>query len=117
MSDINTVAEDVLLEIGGNPANKGFMYIVSAMETIDGNPEIQYCVTKLYETIGKQYSVNPINVERCIRYAKEEILSKGTLEDLNKYFMFASEKCYNGKFLVTLYLKINQKMRGMENAD
>ena len=117
MSDIKTVAEDVLLEIGGNPTNRGFMYIVSAMQAIDENPELQYCIGDLYAEVAKRHNKKSTIVERGIRHEKEEIFTFGNLKALDKYHLYVREKCPNGKFLATLYLKINWKMRGVENAD
>lgn len=117
MSDIKTVAEDVLLEIGGNPANKGFMYIVSAMQAIDEKSELQFKIGDLYVALAKEHSEKPSLIERCIRSERENILFRGDSEGLKKYSIPTKENCPNGKFLATLYLKINRKAGGKADAD
>ena len=118
MSDIKTVAEDVLLEIGGNPTNKGFAYIVSAMQAIDENPELQYCIGDLYAEIAKRHNKKSTMVERCIRHEREEILTFGNLKALDKYHLYGREKYPNGMFLTILYLAaIKRNIGGNADAD
>lgn len=109
--DIKEMVQDILLEIGGNPSTKGFQFIVDSILTIDKNPEIQYSVLQLYEIVAQKNNTKSANVERNIRYAKDEILTKGNLENLENYFHYIDDKFSNSKFLATLYLKINRKRR------
>lgn len=117
MGDIKTVAEDVLLEIGGNPANKGFVHIVSAMQVINENPELRFNTGDLYVAVAKKHNVKMSLIERNIRTERENILFRGNSEGLRKYSMPIKESCPNGKFLATLYLAVNRKMGGNADAD
>ena len=109
------MAENIILEIGGNPANKGFSYIASAMEIFEEDKEFLYMITELYREIAKRHKTTAAGVERSIRYEKEEIMTHGDIENFQKYFPATQKKLPNGKFLAVLYLRLLQ-MRG-ESAD
>lgn len=117
MANIRTMTEDILLEIGGDPSYNGFGYIVEAMELIDENPSYKYQITDLYKVIAKKRNSTHTAVERAIRYAKETILTKGDLENVEKYFPSIQGKFSNAKFLMVFHLKIKRNMEGESRAD
>lgn len=118
MDNIRTLTENALLELGGNPTNQGFLYIVDALEIIESDIEKQYHLMELYADIARKYRTKALIVERCIRYQKDEILYSCNSKILEQYFCSTRQKFSNGKFISTLYLRIDQqKRREKQNAD
>ena len=115
MKDIRTITENILLEIGANPGNKGFYHIVTAMEVIKEDIECLNYATRLYIEIARRHETIPIRVERDIRHTKNKLLISGNLENLEKYFPSIGMKFTNSEFLGTLYVRVNQKLREEEN--
>lgn len=115
MKDIRTITENILLEIGANPRNKGFYYIVTAMEVIKEDVKYLNYATGLCIEIARRHETTYTRVERNIRQIKERILISGNLENLEKYFPAIGMKFTNSEFLGTLYVRVNQILREEEN--
>lgn len=115
MKDIRTITENILLEIGGNPGNKGFVYTVSAIEVIKEDVECLNYTTRLYIEVARRHKTTASRVERTIRHMKELIAVGGKLKNFEKYFSASGMKFTNSEFLGTLYVRVNQILREKEN--
>lgn len=115
MKDIRTITENILLEIGANPGNKGFGYTVTAMEII--NKEVEYLNRRmsLYTEIARKHNTTLERAERAIRHEKQRITTYENLKAFEKYFGVPRMKFSNSEFLGTLYVKVNQILREEEN--
>lgn len=103
-------AEEALIKMG-MPANiKGFRYITDIMEKYaEDDAWIYGKLTLLYEIIGVAAGTSGICVERCIRKAFEDVLTRGNLEEVKKYLTFDNPT--NGNLLVVFYLRLNGERR------
>ena len=55
-----------LLKVGVRPHYKGFNYLVRSLEmTLNADERIP--MLKIYDTVAREYGINPQRVERCIR--------------------------------------------------
>lgn len=115
MKDIRTITENILLEIGANPGNKGFSYTVTAMEVIKEDVEYLNCRMRLYTEIACKHNTTALRVERAIRHEKEKIMAYQNLKAFEKYFGVPKMKFTNSELLGTLYVRINQILREEEN--
>ena len=111
MKDIKTITENILLEIGTNPGNKGFYYVVTAIEVIEEDVEYLNCRMRLYTEIARKYNTTVERVERAIRHEKQRITTYENLEAFEKYFGVPKMKFTNSEFLGTLYVRVNQILR------
>lgn len=69
---------DILLRAGIPASTKGFTYIHDALELMDRDSYyFSGKVCALYAKIAKQNGANSSQVERAIRYAFEEALTRG----------------------------------------
>lgn len=117
MADIKTITEDILLEIGGNPANKGFDGIVSAIVLLHEKQEYKHDMNGLYREVASVLNTKATRIERTIRHEKEIIFMSGDLERLNNYFPALEERMPTAKFLCVLNLHVGRKVKGETNAD
>ena len=115
MKDIRTITENILLEIGSNPGNKGFPYTVTAMEVIKEDVECLNYATRLYIEVARRHKTTYERVERAIRHEKTTIATRSNLENFEKYFPSIGMKFSNSEFLGTLYVRVNQILREEEN--
>ena len=77
---------DILLRAGIPASTKGFTYIHDALELMDRDSYyFSGKVCALYAKIAKQNGANSSQVERAIRYAFEEALTRGNLESVEHY--------------------------------
>lgn len=69
MIERNTIAR-LLVDMRVSPANRGYGYIIDAVQMILDDEETQYQVTKrLYPGVAEKHNTKPKNVERCIRHS------------------------------------------------
>lgn len=103
--------KNALMELGANPANKGFRYTIEAVVLMDEDPSWLDKTTGLYTKVATIGDINATGsrVERAIRHMIEGISINGSLDAFNKYF----PSIYNGEitnsmFLASLYYKLRQ---------
>lgn len=104
--------KNALMELGANPANKGFRYTVEAVVLMNEDSSWIDKTTELYTKVASVSDVNATGsrVERAIRHMIEGISANGCLDTFNKYF----PSNYNGKLtnsmlLASLYYKLRQE--------
>lgn len=106
---------EVLMKIG-MPANiKGFMYICDAMWIFDEDPyypDGKICT--LYYKIAKKHETTPSRVERAIRHAFENALTKGNVSVVERYLDLNNTQ--NSNLLKKLYFRLKQEERAQMRA-
>lgn len=113
MADVKSFTEETLLSLGATPANKGFRYVVKAMELFEKDKEMQYHRTTLYTFIANEYDETWTRVERCIRHIVNGVMKAIGSSECKEFFSLRDgEKLTNGRFLNTLFLKYEQTKRG-----
>lgn len=100
--------EDVLLKIGIPVRNKGFIYIVDAMEIFDEKGILIGMNKGLYQIIAEKRGATSSKVERCIRHAFNVArVSNGDYEKVNHYIGFIH--CTNTSSLRQLYMMLKRE--------
>lgn len=104
---IKEKAEQILPEMGIDMHLKGAQYIVYIMELFEESWEWKTVKTMvLYEKVAMKYKVTCGAVERAIRYAFSEALSRGNLKMISKYLGCTETK--NRKLLESLYINLSR---------
>lgn len=104
---IREKAEKILPEMGIGMHLKGAQYIVYIMELFEESWEWKTVKTMmLYEKVAMKYKVTCGAVERAIRYAFNEALSRGNLRTISKYLDTAETQ--NRKLLESLYTNLSK---------
>ena len=104
---------DILLRAGIPASTKGFTYIHDALELMDRDSYyFSGKVCALYAKIAKQNGANSSQVERAIRYAFEEALTRGNLESVEHYLDPINTR--NSNELKVLFLRWKQETRQTE---
>lgn len=104
---IKEKAERILPKIGISMNLKGARYIVYIMELFEESWEWKTVKTMiLYEKVAMKYKVSCGAVEKAIRYAFSEALSRGNLEMLSRYLGCAEAQ--NRKLLESLYMNLSR---------
>lgn len=102
---IREKAEKILPAIGIDMRLKGAQYIVYIMELFEEGWEWKTVKTMiLYEKVARKYKVTCGAVERAIRYAFNEALSRGNLRTISKYL--DTTETQNRKLLESLYMNL-----------
>ena len=84
--EINKRVTEILRELNVSPANKGYRYLRQAIVMCSENGNLLRNITKgVYTEIAKKESDTPSCVERSIRHAIEESLTKPNIDALAKY--------------------------------
>ncbi len=111
-----TNIENVLFDMGMSANNKGFAYIVDAVEIFEkegGNIRI---TKELYPQIAKKYGTTPSRVERAIRHEFEKARSpKGNYDVAEKYIGFIN--CENSSSIAMLHTKLKQEFGDFGNQN
>ena len=106
---------DILLRAGIPASTKGFTYIHDALELMDRDSYyFSGKVCALYAKIAKQNGANSSQVERAIRYAFEEALTRGNLESVEHYLDPVNTQSSNQ--LKVLFLRWKQDSHQRETA-
>ncbi len=104
---IKEKAEKILPEMGIDMHLKGAQYIVYIMELFEESWKWKTVKTMiLYERVAMEYKVTCGAVERAIRYAFNEALSRGNLKMISKYLGCAETQ--NRKLLESLYINLSR---------
>lgn len=98
---------NALLEMGMPASNKGFQYIVDAMVMFEDDEVRNGKITYLYHLIAKMHNTAWSSVERCIRHAFEDVLTRGNLKSVEKYLTM--QRPTNGNLLHVLYIRLTQE--------
>ena len=98
-------AIQALLELGIPAGNKGFRYILDAIELINGDSCWLDKMCALYAKIAERQGTNAFKVERAIRYSFKEVTEYGNLAMVEKW-LSAEMKPTNGNMLATLYFRL-----------
>lgn len=99
--------EDVLFAMGIPASNRGFDYIVDAMEVIEKEGCDVSATKALYPAIAKRNKTKPERVERSIRYALELVHGEnGKREVVDKYI---GSNRTNTPALVSLYRHLKRE--------
>lgn len=107
---------DILLSIGIPAGVKGFTYICDAMEIFDTDPyysDGKICA--LYHEIAHKRDTTASRVERAMRHAFETAITKGNLENVEKYLDLVNTQ--NSNLLRTLYIRIKQDEKQTINVE
>lgn len=76
-----------LLDVGVNPAHKGYQYIKTAISLVIEDPSYISNITKrLYPIIAKEHNTLPSRVERACRHAIEYAFSNTDPDVIYHYF-------------------------------
>jgi two-component system response regulator (stage 0 sporulation protein A) len=85
--DIETLATDLLVEMGVPGHLCGFDYIVAGARLIIRDPEmLRGITTDLYPSIADEHGTTPSRVERGIRHAIECMMDRVDIDAMEKYF-------------------------------
>lgn len=104
---IKEKAEKILPAMGIGMHLKGAQYIVYIMELFEESWEWKTVKTMiLYEKVAMKYKVTCEAVERAIRYAFGEALSRGNLKMISKYL--DTSETQNRKLLESLYMNLSK---------
>lgn len=113
---IREKAEKILPAIGIDMHLKGVQYIVYIMELFEEGWEWKTVKTMiLYEKVAMKYKVTCGAVERAIRYAFGEALSRGNLKMLSQYLDTAETQ--NRKLLESLYTNLSKYKTPKEHLE
>lgn len=80
---MSTCYEDILLDVGINPALRGFDALKNLCEVYEANPEAKYC-TELLPRVGSLVGCSGSAVERRCRHAIFRALDAGNSERMEK---------------------------------
>lgn len=101
-------AMNALIEMGVPADSLGFKYITDIMCLFEKDETwIRGKITMLYYKIAKMNNTAAPRVERAVRYAFGEVLTKGNLEAVSKYLSFENTK--NGNLLAVFYIRLSQE--------
>lgn len=112
--EIQHMTENLLLDVGVPPHNKGYTYLVDAVCLSVENPEYLTLFTKLlYPEIAQKYGVKWQSVERCIRHSIINAFDRLCRETIEKYFgntvPAAGGKLTNSEFIHCLWRIISRR--------
>ena len=90
----------------------GFTYTKTALELIAKDETFLKRITTtkgLYATIAEKNGSTKNRVERAIRHAKERVLTRGNINEVEKLYLTktGTEKMTNGQFLGAIYECMN----------
>lgn len=107
MSTMQEMISSTLMDIGINPALRGYGYLKIAIEMAYYNREYMYAMTKrMYPTIAEKVGSTPTRVERGIRHAIERAFSNMSVETNERYFKnvtsISSGKVTNSTFVAVV---------------
>lgn len=100
-------AINALIEMGMPADIKGFQYIVDAMCLFEDESWRRTKTTALYYKLGEMHNTTSTRVERAIRHAFGNIITKGDLKSIEKYLTM--QNTTNGNLLHVLYLRLTQE--------
>ncbi len=113
---IKEKAEKILPAMGIGMHLRGAQYIVYIMELFEESWEWKTVKTMiLYEKVAMKYKVTCKAVERAIRYAFSEALSRGNLKMISKYLDAAETQ--NRKLLESLYMNLSKYKTQKEHLE
>lgn len=95
---------NALIELGMSADIKGFQYIVDVMCLFEKTEWRNGKITSLYKKVAQMNGTTASRVERAIRVAFKAVLTKGKLEQVEKYLTF--QKPTNGNLLHVLYYRL-----------
>lgn len=100
---------DVLLSLGVNPENNGFMYTLDALELLQSEtPYLDCKMMNLYKDVAEKNNTSYLCVERSIRYMIDSIKLDLGDDFAKKYFEY-NGKVNNKAFLGLLYYKYSTR--------
>ena len=113
MKSITEKTRDALIELGANPSNSGFEYMLRALEILEKEPDYLNDICLLYSNIADN-SVNSTatatRVERAIRHMVDTIVLHSNYAVLNKYVSTNAIKengrITNSAFIASLHYKL-----------
>ncbi len=116
--EIESMATDVIHEIGVPAHIKGYQYIREALVQPVKDMDLINAVTKaLYPMVAKKYATTPSRVERAIRHAIEVAWDRGDIEVLQKYFGYTVSnikgKPTNSEFVALISDRLRLQIREM----
>ena len=87
VTDLKSMAQDLLTKLGVPSHLKGYRFLVTGLEIIVADPSAADLVTKrLYPEIAAAHETTPSRVERGIRHAIETVWDNGDTDDLEACF-------------------------------
>lgn len=120
--EFETDISEALLEFGMMPDRAGFSYSGIAIKKKMENPDVVSGITKiLYPEIGKMYSTNSQNVERCIREEICNAWKNGSAEMRERYFgsfvKYFDSRPTNRRFISLMAEFVSRKRREQFRED
>ena len=117
---VESMATEIIHEIGVPAHIKGYQYIRDAIVRTVLNMDIINAVTKsLYPEVAKQFGTTPSRVERAIRHAIEVAWDRGDIEILQKYFGYTVSnikgKPTNSEFIALIADRLQLKLKDSLN--
>lgn len=103
-------AMNALIEMGVPAGSKGFKYITDVMFLFEKNKcWREYKLMAIYHEVAKMNNTTASGVERAIRYAFSNVITKGYLETVEKYLTLTLNKPTNGRLLAVFYIRLSQE--------
>lgn len=95
----------ILLDVGVNPANKGYEYLKAGIGMCYNDRALLSQVTRvLYPAIARRFEgATPASVERCMRHSVDTLFDCVPPEELREY-MRGQVKMKNGKVTVSTFI-------------
>ena len=97
--------QNILLQLGIKPCNKGFKYLSDSIQILECDPTYLNKVTALYYKIANMNDSTPSNVERAIRHSLSNL--KGDM--VYKIIPICNGHCTNKEFLAYLLMYLNKE--------
>lgn len=106
---------NIILFLGFNPKNKGFLMAVTGCIEAYKNPVLMDCLSKtFYPMLAEMYNSTPARVERCIRHELEKCHNTKTLKNINVLFKMRlwdeSQRISNGIFFSLIVQKLSMEL-------
>lgn len=106
---------NIILFLGFNPKNKGFLMAVTGCIEAYKNPTLMDCLSKsFYPLLAEMYGSTPTRVERCIRHELEKCHNTKTLKNVNVLFKMhlwdESQRLSNGVFFSLIVQKLSMEL-------
>lgn len=114
--DTLKIIENELIEVGINPCNSGFYYLIHAINYyLENNKEFyEVSITKeLYPYIASKKEgtkTTPSRVERCIRHSIEKLYNETYTDQLQTVIDCRSGKPTNSTFIAYLLIRVKNKI-------
>lgn len=102
--DATNKAQDVLIQLGVKPCNKGFKYLSDSIRILESDPTYLDKVTALYYKVANMNGSTPSRVERAIRHSLSGL--KGDM--YYEVVPTCTDRCTNKEFITYLLMYLNK---------